>query len=244
MSNIAAFQKRIAGIHHQRIAWSARDFERIAAYYGVDPRSASLPAAPAQHRAHELVSISKSADGITAHFIASDASVDRMGDTIAVNGWHLAAFKKNPVILWVHDSGSLPVGKAVSVGVQGDKLMIGVRFASTGLGKTVAGMVSAGYLKAVSVGFAPIEYEFAKGGGRAGGIDFKQQELLEVSIVPVPANAAALLTGITGSDGKALPKPKAKAARLRDLEIIKLRLPPETAKQRRSREVAALRGRG
>jgi hypothetical protein len=33
---------------------------------------------------------------------------------------------------------------------------------------------------------------------RAGGIDFRSQELLELSIVPIPANADCLLAGISG----------------------------------------------
>jgi HK97 family phage prohead protease len=153
----------------------------------------------------------------------------------------LASFKKNPVILFAHDSTSFPVGRASSIGVVNDKLMVGVKFASTGLGKAVAGLVHKGFLNALSVGFAPIDYEFAKAASRKGGIDFTSTELLEVSIVPVPANANALLTGM--SDGKTMTSVRAKAKRLRDLELIKLRTAPMTKREAREVELARMRAK-
>ena len=52
-------------------------------------------------------------------------------------------------------------------------------------------LITAGYIKAGSVGFVPLEFKFSD--RRQGGIDFKRQELLEFSICPVPANANALI---------------------------------------------------
>jgi hypothetical protein len=50
-----------------------------------------------------------------------------------------------------------------------------------------------GFLSAVSVGFAPVKYAFSDEPGRSFGIDFLQQELLEFSVCPVPANPEALI---------------------------------------------------
>ncbi len=141
------------------------------------------------------------------------------------NGWDLSAFKRNPVILAFHDSASLPVGKATSVGVQDGKLTVGVKFAQTEFAKAVTAMLSGGYMRAVSVGFAPTEWAFAKAGSRQGGIDFNKQELLEVSVVPVPANAACLLTGI---EGKSL---SLKDQRRRTPATFKLANTPEKRKR-------------
>jgi hypothetical protein len=60
------------------------------------------------------------------------------------------------------------------------------------LAETIFRMVKAGYVKATSVGFLPIEWGWSKDKSRPFGIDFTKQELLEISIVPVPANANAL----------------------------------------------------
>jgi HK97 family phage prohead protease len=239
MSNIAAFQKRIAGIHHQRVAWSAADITRIARHYGVD--ASDLPAAPAPTRRFSEAVLKGGTSDTVATFIASDSSQDRMGDVIDQSGWQLSAFRRNGVILFAHDSGSLPVGKATSIGVVNDKLMVTVRFAATGMGRAVAGMVSDGFLKAVSVGFAPVSFKFSGDPARKGGIDFAQAELLEISIVPVPANPNALLQSVVEAKSATTPKAKAKAARQRDLEIIKLRQAPLTAKEQRALDIARLR---
>jgi hypothetical protein len=53
--------------------------------------------------------------------------------------------------------------------------------------------IKGGFLSAVSVGFAPIKYAFSEEQGRSFGIDFLQQELLEFSVCPVPANPEALI---------------------------------------------------
>jgi hypothetical protein len=54
-------------------------------------------------------------------------------------------------------------------------------------------LIKAGYIKAGSVGFSPLKFSFAEDSDRAFGIDFHEQELLEFSVVPVPANANALV---------------------------------------------------
>jgi hypothetical protein len=79
---IAAFQKRISSHYGQRIAWSAKDIARIAAHYGVDAKLAELPHPPEASRRAPPVVFEKDAasEDMTAHFIASDGSVDRMGD--------------------------------------------------------------------------------------------------------------------------------------------------------------------
>jgi hypothetical protein len=61
-------------------------------------------------------------------------------------------------------------------------------------------MAADGYLSATSVGFRPIKWDFSSdperdGGGWMPGIDFDQQELVELSIVAVPSNPEALIDG-------------------------------------------------
>jgi phage head maturation protease len=56
-------------------------------------------------------------------------------------------------------------------------------------------MLKTGFLSATSVGFIPLKYNFVDDPQRRFGIDFLEQELLEFSIVTVPANAEALIEG-------------------------------------------------
>ena len=137
----------------------------------------------------------------------STEGVDRMGDIIRVKGWQLDAYKNNPVLLFGHDSSSLPIGKATKIrkgrSVTGMKsLLIDEVYHEADINpesELVWRMVENGALPGRSVGFLPIdvhepetEEEREKLGLGKYGLEFREQELLESSIVPVPANAEAL----------------------------------------------------
>jgi HK97 family phage prohead protease len=135
-------------------------------------------------------------DSRSMTFVISTDSVDRMGDTIAVDGWRLDQFRKNPVVLWAHDGSSLPVAKADKVWIETGRLMATAEFTPAGMTRfndAVFDMLKAGFLSATSVGFMPLKYAFVDDPARRFGIDFIEQELLEFSVVPVPANAEALI---------------------------------------------------
>lgn len=129
------------------------------------------------------------------NFILSTAAVDRHGDTVSQGGWKLENYRKNPVVLFGHDQASPPVGKAPFVAVEGDKLIArGVEFTPKDLspfGWMVGEMYRKGFMNAVSVGFLPAKFKFAEQRSDMA-IDFEEQELLEFSAVPVPANPEAL----------------------------------------------------
>jgi HK97 family phage prohead protease len=132
----------------------------------------------------------------TLDFIVSTAAVDRMNDRIMVDGWNLDPFKANPVVLFGHDGGEPPVAKATNIGVVGDNLVARAEFTSKDLypfGDMIYRMYLEGFMRATSVGFIPKEFDFTEDESRGGGFDFTQQELLEFSAVPVPANPEALI---------------------------------------------------
>jgi hypothetical protein len=94
----------------------------------------------------------------TVRFVLSDGSVDRMGDSIAASGWELDAYRRNPVVLWAHDSNAPPIGKMTSVFISGDRLIGDVQFASPEtyeFADQIYRLITAGYIKAGSVGFVP-----------------------------------------------------------------------------------------
>lgn len=135
------------------------------------------------------------AESRKVRFVFSDGSVDRAGDSIDPEGWQIDAFMKNPVALWAHDSFSPPIGRASNVGPSGGKLMGDIEFMMpdiSAFADSIFRMVKAGFVKAVSVGFIPLEWTFVNDSKRPFGIDFKKQELLEISVCPVPCNPNAL----------------------------------------------------
>jgi HK97 family phage prohead protease len=141
------------------------------------------------------IKITKSTAGErTITCVASTGSVDRGGDTIDQSGWKLDSYRKNPVILWAHDYTAMPIAKASKVAVENNALVATIVFPEVGtstFSDKAWALVQQGVLNAVSVGFVPLSFEPRQN----GGLHFTSQELLEISIVPVPANSQALLDG-------------------------------------------------
>lgn len=129
-------------------------------------------------------------EGAGFDFVISDGSLDRHGTRINPRGWELGAFKRNPIALFGH-SGGFPIGRWEDVRIEGERLLGRLVMAAKGTSARIdelASLVEQGILRAVSVGFAPLEY------GKPGkdAFDFVKQELLEVSLVSVPSNTNAL----------------------------------------------------
>lgn len=134
----------------------------------------------------------------TVSFVASESSPDRSGDTVQAAGWKLDNFKKNPVLLWAHSHYDPPVGKVGSIAVVGERLIadkcVFTSDDENKFGADVGRMVKAGFLNTVSVGFMPLKWELRYDGeGNFLGYNFIEQELLELSVVPVPAHPNALV---------------------------------------------------
>jgi HK97 family phage prohead protease len=122
-------------------------------------------------------------------FVMSDGSVDRMGDVIEPDGWQLDGFRRNPIALFGHDP-RFPIGKWRDVGVRKGQLTGSLELmepVSDRL-REIHTAVEAGVLRAVSVGFHSETFEPLK----SGGLRFTEAELVECSLVSVPANPNAL----------------------------------------------------
>jgi|GEM_PF-4580650 len=146
-------------------------------------------------RGLELRSISK--DTRSVDFVASTDAIDSYGD-IVEQVWRLDRFKSNPVILFGHNSRDLPIGKATRVevaDVNGRKqLECTIQIASAAanpLAENVWKSIEEGTLRAVSVGFVPNDYRWEKRDGREVFV-LSDNELHEISVVPIPANPEAL----------------------------------------------------
>jgi HK97 family phage prohead protease len=128
-------------------------------------------------------------------FILSDETVDRYGDIIVANGWDLKDFRNNPIALFNHNS-DFPIGKWSNLRVEKGELRGNLQLADAGSSTRIdelRALIDQGILRAVSVGFAPIAREAIKDDkDRMTGIKFTKSELLECSLVSVPANANAL----------------------------------------------------
>jgi len=131
-------------------------------------------------------------DERTLTAIASTSNPDRDHDVLPSDGWNLKNFKKNPVMLYGHDSRDLPVATVTDIKQDGEKLVFKARFPKPGIhdfADKVYELYKDGILRAFSVRFSSKDYEK----NDYGGLTFKKSELLEISAVTVPANAEALV---------------------------------------------------
>lgn len=140
-------------------------------------------------------------DGRSFEFVISTASEDRYRDTISVEGWDLSNFLRGGPgpMLWCHDHWTAPVAKSPAVRAVGPALVATAVFPTRDLhpfGFLIGELYAGQYMKAVSVGFDPLEWKYDE---KRGGYDFLAQELLEFSAVNVPANPEALI--IAGQKG-------------------------------------------
>ena len=135
-------------------------------------------------------------DGVLEFVGSVENTEDRDGDVIKASGWELDNYKKNPIIMWAHKYDKPPIGKAISVSVSKGKLIFQVKFAdfqTYPFADTIYKLCKGGFLNATSVGFIPKEWEIGKKENDPIRT-YTKQELLELSIVPVPSNPDALVT--------------------------------------------------
>ena len=109
--------------------------------------------------------------------------------------------------VWLNWYG-LPIGRAISARKSPSELQIDLEFAKTELGQEVRYLYENKFLNAFSIGFLPVEMD-----EKADVPTYKRWELLELSSVPIPANAGALAVRQAMKQG-------------RDLAIVKSLITP------------------
>lgn len=150
-------------------------------------------------------------------FVASDGTRDSAGTVLNQDGWDLDRFNKNGVIGYQHkvygswadtDNPDNVIGKGRAY-VEDGRLMVDVNFEPkeiNELAEKVYQKVLFGSLKAVSVGFLPVgDGHWGEGEESRKGASptwyYDGQELLEVSVVNIPANPNAVrVKGLDSSE--------------------------------------------
>lgn len=132
--------------------------------------------------------------------VANAHEIDRMREVVTPTGGNFGPFAKNPVLLWMHNHrdpiGQVPVLKAENNGVNfeawcGDPAAAPLTQCQTDTRNLIAQKI----LKAVSIGFIPLKIKWPTYNDRGDMVDpavIEEWEMLELSVVSVPANAGAL----------------------------------------------------
>jgi HK97 family phage prohead protease len=119
-----------------------------------------------------------------ARFVMSATSPDRVKDTIDESAYKPNLGKKI-IALWQHNSDQ-PFGYWHNLRVESGKLIGDLKAAGTNLGLMIKQLLADGVPLGASIGFRGKGEE-----NKQGGIHFKQIELLECSVVSVPAHPLA-----------------------------------------------------
>jgi hypothetical protein len=128
-------------------------------------------------------------------FTASTQRLNRYGFRLRHEGWRIANYNANPVVLWMHVPFMRPIGRG-RASLQEGRLLNTVTFdRDNPFAADIERQYRGGFLNAVSVG---IDFVDEKGAPLTGRPTFEQIEkeayydLAEVSAVPVPADPGAL----------------------------------------------------
>lgn len=155
-----------------------------------------------QNRAYSVLTI-KAVDeeARVIRGIATTPAVDRVGDIIDPLG---VKFQNPLAFLWQHQHdkpiGSVKFDKPTAKGIEFEAT---IAHPDTVESVTLKDRlqeawdsIKTGLVRAVSVGFRPVEYSFMDN----GGIRFSETEVFELSAVTIPANSDALITTIKSID--------------------------------------------
>jgi HK97 family phage prohead protease len=135
--------------------------------------------------------------------MATTPSTDRIGDIIEPEG---AEYENPTPFLWQHNHdmpvGHTRFGKATKQGIPFETKFVHPDAVKSETLKDRLQMawdsIKTKLVRAVSIGFRPIEYSFMDN----GGIRYSSIEIYELSAVTIPANSEALITTIKALDAE------------------------------------------
>lgn len=132
--------------------------------------------------------------GTGGRILITTNACDRDRDRVMPHGVQLDNYLKNPVVMWGHsyDKPSDIIGRTVNLEVTDGGIVAEFELRPAANDQDPQNVVQllwdGGWIRTASIGFRPLVAE----PNEFGGNDFKEWELLEYSLTPIPANAAAL----------------------------------------------------
>ncbi len=183
------------------MSWTTRRSRPRINPYKIAPRRPFPHSGRALNRAYSLLTV-KSVDTEKRQIMgwATTPTPDRVGDVVEPLGVEF----KNPLPLLLYHDSKQPVGtvtfkKATKDGIEFHASIPAIEEPPSLKDRvdTAWASVKAGLLKGVSIGFRSLEEAFNK---ETNGYRFIRTEVLELSLVAVPANADATILGIKHLD--------------------------------------------
>jgi HK97 family phage prohead protease len=137
--------------------------------------------------------------------IISTDAIDRDNEVVSPKGMKKKSFNGNPVVMVNHDYQTLPVGKALWVKAEANRVLAKYTITDkTQLGRDVFALIQDGVLSAHSIGFVsnysskPTTKEVNERPDLKGAkLIHRDWNLLEFSVVGIPANPEALTLSVS-----------------------------------------------
>jgi len=126
--------------------------------------------------------------------VISTCDVDRDRDRVMPRGAVLENYMNNPVVMWGHSYANPAdvIGKTTHLEITDTGIVADFELRPAANEADPQNIVrllwDGGWIRTASIGFRPLVAE----PNEYGGNDFKQWELLEWSVIPIPANQSAL----------------------------------------------------
>ena len=147
-----------------------------------------------------MVAEARQVEGEDTHqMVIAARERSRNGDELNLRGVDFQNYLKNPVVLWSHDSfGGIPIGKTLEID-HDDKGRIVADFQFNSDDEFAARVENAwngGFIRAASIRFMPTKVvEMLDEQGRVDRLRIEESDLLEWSLVPIPADPDAVKAG-------------------------------------------------
>ena len=131
-------------------------------------------------------------DGSAHRMVIAANELSRNGDELNLRGISFKNYRKNPVVLWAHDSyQGIPIAKTVKIG-HDDQGRIEADFEFNSEDEFAARVENAwngGFIRAASIRFMPTKVvEVRNEDGEVERFRVEESDLLEWSLVPMPAD--------------------------------------------------------
>jgi HK97 family phage prohead protease len=144
-----------------------------------------------EHRARVV----KQVNDRQIRFVATDGRVDRTGEIVEPGGAILDGYLKNPVVLAFHDV-TRPVARCTNIDKNNQRIVCDIAFPPVGQSSAsdeICNLLKFGALSGFSIGFNPVASQPMDPRKPRGPQRYTSWQLLEISVVAVPANDGAVV---------------------------------------------------
>lgn len=166
-------------------------------------------------------------------YASTYGNIDHGGDAVMRGAFDETIADRKIRFLLGHDQTKI-LGTPIDLRSDDKGLWGKFRISKTALGQDVHTLLKDGALDSFSIGYMPVDFEYDDQGVRL----LKEIELMEVSLVAVPMNDMALVTGVKQKDP---PKADDQEPQLKFAEHLDLVMGEIDGLLKRTEEIAALR---